>query len=721
MNKLFIFFCVACISGGLWACSQYSNAPLSVGFHNVNAKFNALFQANIKFKEAQQTLFNNRQDNFDELLSILIPIDSSSAQAVGEQLNSVIKKASLVVERHQNSKWIDDAYVLIGKARLMNEDYKNAIETFKFVNTNAENNDAKDAALIGLMRAYTEKKEFQTALRVAEILREEPLNQENTIQFYLTKAYLHQLKKEYKTSVAILEETLPLMPKNEEKARLFFVVGQMYELLNNKTLAASNYKAVNKNRPNYDLGFHARLNQYAMIGQSNNFQKMLKDPKNNDLQDKIYVSMAMAEIKKENFKLGLERLKAAVRTNQNPQQLPFTYLRLADVYYNNVGDYEMAYYYYDSTASTLSQQDPQYKRVAEKKSSLADFVQQTKIIKTEDSLQRLAKMSPEQLEKVLEKAYDILQKEKVEQQRIKETANRGGQLDNKRPVATFTDPNKPTWYFTNPLAVSQGKIAFVTRWGNRVLEDNWRRSSKENMLSFDSQTNPANKSLNSNVSEGGGDTKGNQNPLVENRKTAIAALKAKIPFAPEALLASKRRQEEATFVLGRIYKLNLNEPQNAIITFEKFLRDFPNSTHQAEVYYLLCLLHENNPSIYTQYKNQLLEKFPESYFARLLIRSQNASLSTDKESEAQKMYAEAYNYFSQNDYEDAYSFVETALKDYPNSQIEDKFIFLKAVLLAKTKDLQTYKTALENFIVDYPKSQLIPLAKERLLAAATQK
>lgn len=721
MNKLFIFLCIACISGGLLACSQYSNAPLSVGFHNVNAKYNALFQANIKFKEAQQTLFNNRQDNFDELLPILLPIDSSSAQAVGEQLNSVIKKASLVVERHQNSKWIDDAYALIGKARLLNGDYKNAIETFKFVNTNAENNDAKDEALIGLMRAYTEKKEYQTALRVAEILREEPLNQANTINFYLTKAYLHQLKKEYKTSVAIMEETLPMIPKNEQKARLFFAVGQMYELLNNKTLAATNYHAVNKNRPSYDLGFYAKLNQYAMIGQSNNFQKMLKDSKNNDLQDKIYEAMAMAEIKKGNLKLGLERLKSAVRTNQNPQQLPFAYLRLADVYYNNLGDYEMAYYYYDSTSSSLPQQDSQYKRVAEKKRSLADFVQQTKIIKTEDSLQRLAKMSPEQLEKVLEKAYDIQQREKSEQQRVKETANRGGQLDNKRPQNIFNDPAKASWYFTNSLAVSQGKIAFITRWGNRVLEDNWRRSSKENIMSFDSQTAGANKSLTNNVSEGGNDTKDNPNSVVENKKTAIAALKAKIPFAPEALLASRRRQEEATFVLGRIYKLNLNEPQNAIITFEKFLKEFPTSTHQAEVYYLLCLLQENNPPIYTQYKNQLLEKFPESYFARLLIRSQNASLSTDKESEAQKIYAEAYNYFSQNNYEDAYSFVETALKDYPNSQIEDKFIFLKAVLLAKTKDLQTYKTALENFIADYPKSQLIPLAKERLLAAATQK
>lgn len=716
MNKYFIL-CIACLVGVfVLSCSQYSNSPVSVGFHNVNAKYNALFQAKIKFKEAQSLIFDARQDNFSQLLPILLPIDSLSAQTVNEQLSAVIKKASLVVERHQNSKWLDDAYVIIGQARLLKEDYKNAIETFKFVNTNATNDDARHAALIGLMRAYTEQGEYQTALRVAEILREEPLNKENTADFYLTKAYLHQLKEEYKTSVAILEEAFPLLPKNEEKARLYFVAGQLYEQLNNPILAAEKYATVNKNRPSYNLGFYAKLNKSLALGHTNSFQKLLNDPKNKDLQDKIYEAMATVEIRKGNMKSGLAFLQSSARTNQNSQQLAFTYLRLADSYYNQMNDYELASAYYDSTARILPQQDPQYKRVIEKQRSLADFVTQTRIITTEDSLQRLAKLSVEELDKILEKVYINQQIKEENSKRAAEIANRGNQLQNKNTTSTFNDPNKPMWYFNNPIAITQGKTAFMARWGNRILEDNWRRSGKENTLSFDNNA-LSNQSTNLGANLGELNVKSTGKDAM---KTGVANLRAKIPFSPEALLASKRRQEEATFALGKVYKLNLNEPKNAITVFEKFLKEFPNSSHETEVLYLLCLLTEDNAGVYASYKNQLMTKYADSYFARLLVRNQNESLSTGKESEVQKLYAEAYNYFGQNNFSNALAIVETGLKDYPNSQIEDKLVFLKALLFAKTQDAKAYKTALENFISDYPKSQLITLAKERLAAVGAK-
>ncbi len=713
MNK-YIILCVACILGVfVLGCSQYSNSPLSVGFHNVNAKYNALFQAKIKLKEAETLIFDARQDNFSQLLPILLPIDSLSTQVVNEQLAAVIKKASLVAERHQNSKWLDDAYVIIGQARLLKEDYKNAIETFKFVNTNATSDDARDAALIGLMRAYTEQGEYQTALRVAEILREEPLNKENTADFYLTKAYLHQLKGEYKTAVAILDEALPFLPKNEEKARLYFVSGQLYELINNATLAAEKYAQVSKNRPSYNLGFYAKLNKSLALGQTNSFQKLLKDPKNHDLQDKIYEAMATAEIRKGNTKAGLALLQSSARTNQNPQQLAFTYLRLADSYYNQMGDYEMASAYYDSTAKLLPQQDAQYRRVVDRQRSLADFVTQVRIIRLEDSLQRLSKLSPEQLDKILEKVYINQQLKEDSQKRAAEIANKGKQLQNKNTGgSTFNDPNKPMWYFNNPIAISQGKTAFIARWGNRVLEDNWRRSAKENSLSFENNAlspQQNTNSLNANAGE-----LNSKNVGTDGMKAGVATLKARIPFSPESLLASKRRQEEASFALGKVYKLNLNEPQNAKITFEKFLNEFPNSSHESEVLYLLCLLNEDNSGVYASYKNQLMTKYADSYFARLLVRSQNENLSTGKESEVQKLYAEAYNLFINNDFISSSKIVEVSLKDYPNSQIEDKLVFLKAVLLAKTQDAKAYQVALENFISDYPKSQLITLAKERL-------
>ena len=662
-------------------------------------------------QEADKILFEAHKDNYSQQLPLLIPIDSNSAGAVSEQLTSIIKKASLVAERHQNSKWLDDAYVLIGKARLFKADYKNAIETFKYVNTNATSDKARDAALIGLMRAYTEQGEYQTALRVAELLREEPLDKENTRDFYLTKAYLHQLKEEYETSVAIIEEVLPYMKKNEQKARVLYAAGQMYETLDNKEAASEMYLAVNKSRPSYDLGFYAKLNNALVLGQTAGFEKLLKDSKNKDLQDKIYEAMSMVEMRKGNSKDGIKFLQASARNSQNLQQLPYTFLKLADLFYTKIGNYELAAAYYDSTASLLPPQDPAYKRVIEKQRSLSDFVKQYTIIKTEDSLQKLAKMNPAQLEKVLEKVVlDKKAKEEADLRKAQEVVNKGLQQQGKTNTDAFADPNKPSWYFTNPIAQQQGKTSFISVWGTRVLEDNWRRKSKDNMMSFDTP--------NSIIQPSGNNTSSlkslNSDQQNSGIKADVAELKAKIPFSAEALMASQKRKEEASFELGKVYKFKLNEPRNAVISFEHFLTKFPKSSHEPEALYLLCLLNEDNPTGKETYRKRLMKDYDDSYFARLLNRNTNETLSTGKESEAQKLYAEAYDYYTQNNFTDAQTFVETGLKEYPNSQIEDKFMFLKTMLLAKTQPIEVYQKALKNFITDYPKSQLLTMAKERL-------
>jgi len=708
---------ITSLCGFLWGCSQYSNSPVAVGFHNVNAKYNALFQANIKLKEVDKALFAAYDDNYSQLLPILIPIDSNSAGAMGEQLTAIIKKASLVAERHQNSKWLDDAYVLIGKARLLKQDYTNAIETFKYVNSNATSDKARDAALIGLMRCYTEQGEYQTALRVAELLREEPLDNENTRDFYLTKAYLHQLKEEYKTSVAILEEALPYMKKNEQKARILFAAGQMYEAVDDKNNASEMYLAVNKNHPSYDLGFYSKLNNALVLGQTDGFQKLLKDAKNKDLLDKIYEAMSAVEMQKGNSKAGVKLLQSSARSSQNLKQLPYTFLKLADLAYNKMGNYEMAAAYYDSTASLLPQTDPAYKRVVDKQRSLRDFVTQTTIVKTEDSLQRLAKMNPAQLDKVLERVVlDKIAKEAEDLRKAQEIVNRGLQQQAEKSKEAFTDPNKSTWYFTNAIAQQQGKTTFANIWGPRQLEDNWRRSRKDNALTFDNPAaNNQGNSLNSkNLSV-------STENFVGGLTADVAELKTKIPFSKEAFEASLKRKEEASFEVGKIYKFKLNEPKNAISTLDKFLANFPKSSHEPEALYLLALLNEENPAAKETYRKRLLKEYEDSYFARLLNRTSSETLSTGKESESQKLYAEAYQYYSQNNFADALTFVETGLKQYPNSQIEDKIVFLKTMILAKTQTLTIYQKALKNFITDYPKSQLISMAQERLEAIGEKK
>ncbi|MDR6197054.1 tetratricopeptide repeat protein [Siphonobacter sp. SORGH_AS_0500] len=702
---------------GLFSCTQHSTAPANVAFHNVTSKYNALLQAREIMGEAEKTLFANRQDNYAILLPVLMPIDSMETKQVEKDLTAIIKKSSLVAERHQNAKYLPDAYVLLGKARLLQGDFKNAIETFKYVNTNYPESNARPDALIGLMRAYTEQDEYRSALRVAEVVRNLPLSKEQTLTYYLTKAYLHELNREYAIAAAILEESLPLMKKNEKKARVYYALGQLYELTSKPEKALEKYASVQRSRPNYDLSFYARLN--ALLNEPNtdpkvSFNKMLKDRKNADLQDQIYFAMGSFEERRGRIREALPFYKqAASRATERPEQLSAIYLRIADLSYEPLQEYEAAKMYYDSTIALNPRSLPNLAQITEKKKVLDAFVEHWKVIKTEDSLQRLAAMNPTQLDKYLE-TYVKQKKEKEarEKQIAEEKAARAQQEQILASSGMQPDNVQASnaWYFYNPASVQRGRQEFQEKWGTRTLEDNWRRATKETSLNPEAVA--AARNANSTQSGSGNVTEVKLSPLQQEVET----LKKTIPFGPDALVESKKKQEYAYYELGKIYRLGLGENDKAIATFEKLLALFPATQYEAETLYLSYLASEGTPR-QNEFKNRLFQKFPESYYVRLINRSSLTPLTAGAEAAAQNLYAQAYEAYQKGEYANALTQTEQGLKQYAGNALEDKFALLKTMLVAKTENAEAYRKALTVFIDNYPSSNLVNMAKEMLTAA----
>ncbi len=700
----------------LAACSQYSTAPANRAFHNLTARYNAELQAEEQLGEAEKLLFRARQDNYAQPLPILPPLDSMAAQAVATQLDAVLKKASLVAERHQNSKWLDNAYLLIGRVRLIRGDFKNAIETFKYINTTSEEPLARQEALIGLMRAYVETDDYASGLRVADLLRTLPLSASQTRLYYLTKALLHQRRGEASTAAALVEEALPLMKKGEAKARALYAQGQLYDQVGKADKAAASYAAVLANRPPYDLAFYADLNRLLNgTGEEKtfNFARMLDDRKNADLKDRIYYAMATKELSRKNYRQAVRNLELSAQyAAGKPDQLAFTFLKLAELNYDPLRRYEAASAYYDSTVALLSPVAPGYARISERQKVLREFAKYQTTLRTEDSLQRLARMNPAALDKYLEKSIlDQREREAREVQRAQQIAAQSQQeasLTASTNAAFGGNASTGLWYFYNANALSQGKREFQQKWGNRPLEDNWRRSSKENTFA-DAPTNGT-RQLNATsptavASVGRDELKGEKDKLL-----------AQVPFSAQALASSQQRKEEALFQIGKIYQLNLRENDQAVRTFGQLLTDFPQTQHEPEALYLLALLHEGKPQ-QADFQTKLTTKYPESSFARLLTRGAEGPLSAGAQSAAQRLYTEAYDLYGAGKYSESLARDEQGLRDYPGNGLEDKYALLHAMLVGKLQGPGPYQQALTQFIQNYPASPLLSLAREMLTTA----
>lgn len=712
----------------LGGCSQYSSRPGSVAFHNLTAKYNAYYIARLETELAERAMRKAYEDNYNQILPILMPLDSTLGIAVRPQLENAIKKASIVAEKHQNSKWLDDSYTLIGKDRLYLGQYDDGVEALRYVFTNGRDEDDKNTALVWLMRAYTQKKDYGNALDVAEYLRQQPLTKEATRDFYLAKAAIHQQQGEYLTAVAILEQAFPLVKKGPEKARLHYVAGQLYDRIGQYALAADHYRDVGKNRPAYDLSFYAGMNSLQNRVLLNpkvdlsdvGFDKMLRDRKNNDLRDRIYYTMGLLAERRGRYPDAIGYLQKSVQVARtNPEQIPYTYLELARINYDRLENYETAQAYYDSALVTLPQQAEQYKIVSDRKKALDEFVTQLSIVRTEDSLQTLAHMNPAALERKL----DAIIESEEEAKRLLLLKAQEALAASNRPSATdvgtpFLSGNERRWELYDPTMVNQGRVEFRRLWGNRPLEDNWRRANKENASFTAGAQNP---SLNAAVVPPPNDLGLQPEMTMSKGSTAWVArreeLRKNVPSTEAALASSEKREEDALYRLGKIYRFDLKESEKAVTTFTRLLNDFPKTTYREEIYYLIYLSLEENNKNRPLWKEKLLAEFPNSSYARLLNQVQVAGTGpggAPAAGSAAKTYDGIYALYTAGNYSEALAQVENALAGYRENALADKFALLRIFLVGKVHGRDAYLQAINEFIRLYPESTLLPRVQEML-------
>src|SRR6478735_9003253 len=89
----------------LWGCSQESTNPLIKNFHNTTARYNPYFIAKERMKEVEGIMWKNNVDDFNKILNIFPKLSIEDTAQIGSAANDGIKKASIAIQRHKNSKW----------------------------------------------------------------------------------------------------------------------------------------------------------------------------------------------------------------------------------------------------------------------------------------------------------------------------------------------------------------------------------------------------------------------------------------------------------------------------------------------------------------------------------------------------------------------------------------------------------------------------------------
>jgi len=741
-------------------CSAEKEGWAARNWHNMLAKYNGYFLAREKMKEVDMGIKTSHKDNYNRIIPIYPTIGPATATSNAAALDDIIKKASLPIQRHKNSDWVDDSYILIGKARLYKDDPDNAVHTFKFVNTKSRDKDARHEALNHLLRTYVHIEDFIEARSLIGFLSRERMNEVNLKRFYLNQAYYFYKQKEYKKVGTLLETAVPMMRRGDEKARLSYAAGQIFQRYKDDQNARLWFKQVLKNNPPYELGFYARLNLALVIDVQNpdevkrikkRFKKMLKDPKNLEYRDITYYQMGLFEERLNNLPKAIEHFKKSLKqTTPNPNQKAYTYLKLAEVHYRPLKKYVISKNYYDSCVAILDTLEENYKQILKRQKVLAEFVTEYEIIEREDSLLKLSQMDSTQLFALIDKKIeDAAKAKKVEEKRLAKLARQqddggGGnagsgsdlfnQMVNQQGGGQSASTTGGTWYFYNQSGVVKGQQEFTKKWGRRKLEDNWRVAAKEKTASQE-EGSPENKKEEQAPSDltdkkepeadnkAMASTKGEGDDKKSNAAATVADPRSEylkdIPSNPAAVDSSKFRLRRALLKIGKIYDQKLEEPENAIASFERLPKEFPEYDKVPEALYNLYLIYGRQPDQPNQdrVKEKLLTEFPESVYAKLVLNPNYLVENKQRNEQVGNMYRGAYSQYEQGLYIEASQALASIKKEYPKNDHSDRIDLLNTLIAGATLDLGTYRKSINEFLTTYPKSSLVPFAKEMKVIA----
>ncbi|HEY0742752.1 MAG TPA: tetratricopeptide repeat protein [Chryseosolibacter sp.] len=702
------------------SCSPERNTWTSKAYHNTTAHFNGYWYANEEIRKIEKTIWDAQVDDYNRILRLFPTFDTAMAKGYDKELQEAIKMASIAIQRHPNSKWVDDAYILVGKARHYSLDWGNAIQTFKHVNSKSKDKDARHLAIINLIRTYVEHKEYNNAQAAIDYLGKAKLSKSNQKKFLLEKAYYYQELKDYDNMVRNLSAADDYLKKRDHRGRIYFILGQVYQELGFEAEAYNYYKKCIGTNPEYEVDFYARLYmaQVTEISRSRDitsarksFRKLLKDSKNKEFHDKIYYEMGVFELKQKNINEAINNFKESVRLGSNQKIDGEAFLALGQIYYDTLKDYRLSQAYYDSAIRSLPQDYENYEAIKTRQEILNEFVTHLNTIEWQDSLLRLSSMDTATIRASVAAVVNERKKEEEARAKKRKRNNRveiSGQ-DNSSIFTTGNDSDTESvdWYFGNPSAMAIGQNEFVRIWGNIRLEDNWRRSSRESSARLPQNVPQSDTVANATAT-------GKEAPSEDPIESEYANLVQQIPKTDAEKQTALDRIEEAYFKLGDIYYFKLKENENATDTYKNLLGRFPKTKYEPEVLYTLYLIHKDSAQAEAEvYANLLKSKYPQSTFAKILINPDylhESGLAVEKQ---KVFYKKAYEDFSVRNYIGAINAIEEG-QALGETSFSPNLKLLRILIIGDTEDISKYQFELEQFIKGNEANSLAPYAKKLL-------
>ncbi|WP_457617005.1 type IX secretion system periplasmic lipoprotein PorW/SprE [Lutibacter sp.] len=687
------------------ACSTKKDAFLNRSFHSVTTKYNVLYNGNLALESGLSQLNDNYSDNFWERL----PIEPLKVEVLAlpgmkmekdkspkeferaeEKAVKAIQTHSMLIARQERNKQIDDAYLLLGKARYYSKRFVPALEAFNFVILKYPN-----ASLINETKIWQAK----TLVR----LQNEEQAIENLKYLFKNKNLSKQIKEQAHTAIAMayvktdsLQQVINHLNKavltnynKEQTARNLFILGQIYREQNK--IDSSNMafqKIIDVKKFPYKYRIHAQIekaknitNKVEALSTIETLKKLIKDRDNRPYLDQLYYQAGVIEHDKDK---AINYFKKSLQHSIKPNfQKELTYQAIGNLFFDKA-DFLTAGAYYDSILQiTKNENAKRVRSVKRRRKNLDEVIFYEKISKVNDSILKIAAMDEES-----QKAFFTSYIEKLKaSEKTKQQTNSGSAFykTNNNQIATS---NQGKWYFYNAQTVGFGTQEFKRIWGNRPLEDNWRLSEKTQLNLATTKTVTTQEQANN------------------NEALELSYYLNKIPTTQHQIDSIAAERNNAYFKLGVIYKEQFKELDLAVDKLEKLLTYKPSKNILLPAkYHLYKIYLTKDKAKALDLKNDIVNNYSDSKYAKIITNPKEMLVNKDDKNSPEKVYVEAFYDYKDEDFDSAIKRTSAAISKYEGQPIVAKFELLRAYAIGKKEGLKAFKEALEFVAMNYPNTE----------------
>lgn len=693
----------------VWSCSTKKNSFANRNWQALNTKYNVLFNGNNALDDGRETLLETYKDDYWEVLpverleikdEIVLPGAQKNAnfERAEEKATKAIQKRSMNINNRERNPQTDESFLLLGKARYYDQRFIPALEAFNYILYKYPDSDKIGEAKVWREKVNIRLENEEIALKnLKRLLRQEDLRDQTYADAKAMMAQAYINLKTLDSAVTELRIAEAYTRDNEQKGRYNYIIGQLYNELGHKdsaNMAFDNVIELNRKSPRIYMinaylekaaNFDPEVQDKALLFET--LTELEENRENRPFLDRIYRQIALYHLDNDSLKLAVTYFNKSLRKKSPDRYLnALNFENLAIMNFDN-SRYKEAGAYYDSTLTNLKENTRKYRRTFKKRQNLEDVIKYEGIAQANDSILYLVNL-PEAERTAYFETYiaDLIAKEEalkkeLEEKEARETSS-GIALAG---LGNNTQNNKgDTFYFYNNTIVSYGKNEFRERWGDRVLEDNWRLSDKT--------------------------TLGEREVAAIDTTAAIdaedlykvATYADRIPTNPQKIDSIVKERDFAYYQLGLIYKEKYKEYDRAANKLETLLANKPEEKLILPSKYNLYKIYQitNNESGAFNMKREIITNHPDSRYAEIL-QNPEAILSQDENS-PEALYTALYKRYEAQEYEAVITDAEEHIKTFNGEDIAPKFEMLKTNAEGKLYGFESYKKGLNYVALNYP-------------------